>query len=70
MIRHRGQVMTDIRFRELQVEGKELSLMQRLNNYFFGEAEIHLRDFLLFYGLVPVMFIALIAVCIPAWISM
>lgn len=54
MVRINGQVMTDVRYMELQNEYKSLNLLAKSNIYFFGERHICRSDLIWFYG-IPVV---------------
>jgi hypothetical protein len=52
MVRLNGMIMTDTKYQEMlqQEQERKLSLLQKVNEYFFGEPDICLHDFLWFYG--------------------
>ena len=71
MVRFNGQVMTEVRYQELQQEVKadRLTVQQRLNDYFFGETEISRGDWLWFYGSMIGMAVLTVLVCLPSWLG-
>lgn len=54
IVRYDGQIMTGSRYAEVKAQEeaqRKVSIMGRLNLYFFGEEHICLSDWLWFYGM-------------------